>query len=66
MERLTDRPVAHAVGLRGVEGVDQLGHLLSVDAHAGIPDAHAHSSSSHHSQRVQQCRFADPRLTPTD
>src|SRR5215472_19126425 len=36
-------PDTHAVGFRCVEGVKQLGHVLGVDAHAGIPHAHAHT-----------------------
>ena len=36
-------PDAHAVALRRVEGIEQLVHALAVDAHAGIPHAHAHT-----------------------
>ena len=36
-------PDPHAVGFRCVEGVEQLVHVLRVDAHAGIPHAHAHT-----------------------
>src|SRR4026207_127187 len=32
----------HAVAFRRVEGVEQLGHVLRVDADAGIAHAHAH------------------------
>src|SRR6266480_1629002 len=33
----------HAVAFRRVEGVEQLGHALRVDADAGIAHAHAHT-----------------------
>src|SRR6516225_3605450 len=33
-------PDTHAVGFRCVEGVEQLVHVVGVDAHAGIPHAH--------------------------
>src|SRR6516225_5920367 len=36
-------PDTHAVGFRRVEGVKQLVRVLGVDAHAGIPHAHAHT-----------------------
>src|SRR5215469_8833036 len=36
-------PDTHAVGLRGVESVEQLVHVLGVDALAGVPHAHAHT-----------------------
>src|SRR5712691_8774874 len=36
-------PDTHPVGFRCVEGVKQLLHALGVDAHAGIPHAHAHT-----------------------
>src|SRR6516165_7956314 len=36
-------PDTHAVGFRCVEGGKQLAHALGVDAHAGIPHAHAHT-----------------------
>src|SRR5215467_4260886 len=34
-------PDTHAVGFRCVEGVEQLVHVVGVDAHASIPHAHA-------------------------
>src|SRR5262245_8908945 len=33
----------HPVAFRRVEGVEQLGHVLRVDADPGIADAHAHT-----------------------
>ena len=36
-------PDSHAVALRRVEGVEQPVHALTVDAHARVPDGHAHT-----------------------
>src|SRR2546430_13067094 len=36
-------PDTHAVALRRVEGVEQLVHALTLEAHAGIPHHHAHA-----------------------
>src|SRR5262245_8658473 len=38
-------PDTHAVGFRCVEGVEQLVHVVGVDAHAGIPHAHADTAA---------------------